>query len=39
MLHLMSQPMGTLQQVDKDSLSGLEGFTRDSIGNYWAVIS
>lgn len=36
---VFSKPMGSLQQVDKDSLSGLEGFTRDSIGNYWAVIN
>ena len=36
---IFSEPMGSLQQVDKDSLSGLEGFTRDSIGNYWAVIA
>ncbi|QPB11950.1 hypothetical protein [Providencia phage PSTCR2] len=36
---IFSKPMGSLQQVDKDSLNKLEGFTRDSIGNYWAVIS
>lgn len=36
---VFSKPMGSLQQVDKNSLNGLEGYTRDSIGNYWAVIS
>ena len=34
-----SKSMGTLQQVDSNQTSKLEGFTRDSIGNYWAVIA
>lgn len=36
---IISKAIGTLQQVDKNSLNALEGYTRDSIGNYWAVIS
>ncbi|QQK88311.1 hypothetical protein [Providencia phage PSTRCR_120] len=36
---IISKVMGSLQQVDEDSLDNLEGFTKDSTGNYWSVIA